>query len=710
MNSAGGNDASGTSTPRITVDNSAFAQSLQLISPHGIFTTDADLRIASWNEWMVAHSGLAATAVVGRLMIDLFPELRERRLHDRYLRVLKGEVSVLSTALHKYLLPFRSTVPESGTHMLQTARIAPLRQGDEIAGTLTVIEDVTQREYQSAILQRQQEMDRLLSSALAILLQSGNPSAEVAGIFSQVIPLLGLDAFVCYLVSPNEKFLQLHGVAGISSVQRDAINSLPISEIEFAQLRQSNDFTKLTIASHAGAIKRLNFRSSINFPLAGGARLLGLVTFASYDRALISVSNLKALARIAGYVGIALDRVIRERDIISASRAKDDFLAALSHELRTPLNPVVLVASDSAQNPDFPPEAREAFRMIEKNALLEARLIDDLLDLTKIERGKLSLEIQKVDVHVVLSGAVETIRADLGGNKLSLHFDLRAARKIVNGDIGRLQQVFWNVIKNAVKFTPPGGEMWISSSLDESKDRIVVKIRDSGIGLDTNEAGRIFEAFTQGDHAVDGHSHRFGGMGLGLAISRKIMDLHGGTIEASSDGKGQGSTFTLFLPLVSVADEAASLSAELVHARKTVSSGQMSAAPFGAAILLVEDHEPTRKTLGLLLQRKGYTVVSAGSAEAALEEAARRKFDLVLSDIGLPDSDGFELMKTLAKRYGLKGIALTGYGMESDLQRSAEAGFFAHLTKPINASTLDRTLTRAFSSESFPLAHENKNE
>ena len=332
---------------------------------------------------------------------------------------------------------------------------------------------------------------------------------------------------------------------------------------------------------------------------------------------------------------------------------------------------------------------------------MEARLIDDLLDITRIERGKLSLEMQSLDVHVVLSDALEAVRPEVTDQRLSLHLSLHAEEITVKGDSGRLQQVFWNIIKNAVKFTPPGGEIWLTSAVDEPTRQIVVKIRDTGIGMNADEVARIFGAFSQGDHAIHGRSHQFGGLGLGLAISQKIVDLHGGSLAAASEGKGRGAQFTLRLPLAAP---------QQIKPAGTPSGASGSTPPMefanssaGLSILLVEDHEPTRKSLAFLLQRRGYEVVSAATASAALQQAARRSFNLVLSDIGLPDEDGFELMKKLRDQYGLKGIALTGYGMEEDIHRRTSAGFFAHLTKPINANLLDRTLARAFSAAPFPI-------
>jgi CheY-like chemotaxis protein len=374
--------------------------------------------------------------------------------------------------------------------------------------------------------------------------------------------------------------------------------------------------------------------------------------------------------------------------VVAASRAKDDFLAALSHELRTPLNPVLLLASDAVDNPEFSADARESFRIIENNVRLEARLIDDLLDLTRIEHGKLKMELEQIDVHQALSDAVETVRAEIAGRSLVVDLNFAAKEHTIRADPSRLQQIFWNVIKNAVKFTPMGGQIWVSTALDQSGTEIVIDIRDTGIGMAPEEIGRIFDAFAQGDHAQHGRPHRFGGLGLGLAISEKLVRLHGGRIVALSEGKECGSLFRITLPLATVVAES--------NVQTSSRSSGRSMSPFdlgrGRRLLLVEDHGATRASLTHLLKRRGYIVTDVATVEAALETAATQSFDLVLSDIGLPDGNGFDLMRRLRERHGMKGIALTGYGMEQDLARSTEAGFLTHLTKPIDIHLLERAL------------------
>lgn len=691
----GGEAVAGFERTRFS-SNAALAAWMQEIAPFGIFTTDGELRIRSWNQWLVVHSGLSSDAVVGRPLIEVFPNLTERRLDGHFHRALAGEISVLSTALHQYLLPLRVTVPDSELpYMLQTARIAPLPDEGAIGGTITIIEDVTQREVHAAILHRQQELDRLLSSALAALLQSTDPAKDVAEIFPTIAPSLGLDAYLSYLLDADGRTLRLNASGGVSPKQRDALATFEVSERDRMGAGRLRPGIPGTVATHEEELQLIGLRARCTFPLTIGERVLGLVSFGSYERASIATADVNTLARIARYVAIALDRTLRERDAVAASRAKDDFLAALSHELRTPLNPVLLLASDSAANQEYSASAREAFRVIEKNALLEARLIDDLLDLTRIEHGKMALELQRLDLHATLRDALGTVRAEASERELALELALEADASVIIGDSGRLQQVFWNVLKNAIKFTPPGGRVTLRSRTLAETGEIEIQISDTGIGMEPHEVTRIFGAFTQGDHAEHSRGHRFGGLGLGLAISRKLVELHAGRITAASGGKNQGSTFTVTLPLSSAPEVAARTNVGAPKAASSATGPADANARQTRRILLVEDHEPTRAPLTRLLVRRGYDVVAVGSATAALEAAAAGKFDLVLSDIGLPDSDGFSLMRSLRERHGCVGIALTGYGMEQDVAQSGDAGFIAHLTKPISVTVLDRTLAEA---------------
>jgi PAS domain S-box-containing protein len=405
---------------------------------------------------------------------------------------------------------------------------------------------------------------------------------------------------------------------------------------------------------------------------------------------------------VSGIVAVISDITARkhaEREMaaardeaMAASRTKDDFLAALSHELRTPLSPVLLIASASAADETLPDQVREDFATIAKNALLEARLIDDLLDLTRISRGKMNLDLTRVDVHAVLQDALGTVSGDLMDKDLTLSVTWGTPPPVALADSARLQQVFWNVIKNAIKFTPEGGEVRVETRVSAGGRELSVSVTDSGIGMTPTELKRVFQPFAQGDHAAGPGSHRFGGLGLGLAISQMLMQLHGGQVQAYSAGRGQGATFVITLPL-----------APLLPPEET--AGQRGSGgvrvPDGAVrypILLIEDHEPTRAVLENLLNQRSYHTVSAATMTDALALAATQRFEFVISDLGLPDGTGYDLMRELGRRYGLKGIALSGYGMEQDILLSREAGFIGHLTKPVTFWAIESAIATFYKS------------
>jgi PAS domain S-box-containing protein len=386
------------------------------------------------------------------------------------------------------------------------------------------------------------------------------------------------------------------------------------------------------------------------------------------------------------------------QEAVAASRAKDDFLAALSHELRTPLNPVLLLASEGADDPMLPSAVRARFLTIRNNVELEARLIDDLLDITRITHGKLSMDMDRVDVHAALSGAIETVQSEFAAKKIALHVSLSAVAPCVRGDAVRLQQVFWNVLKNAVKFTPESGEVSIRTQTTEARN-VTIVVSDTGIGMTEQELNRAFEAFTQGEHRNVAGSHRFGGLGLGLAISRELVELHAGTIRATSPGKGKGCTFSISLPISNNTGSETSLMPE----NPSMTSPGARHPDLAGPILLVEDHEATRIALTQLLRRRGYEVEAAACLAESRRLSAKNNFKILISDIDLPDGTGVDLMREMRERSpDLKGIALTGYGMESDLSKTKSAGFDLHLIKPVRIQSLELALAQLLAASNGP--------
>lgn len=372
-----------------------------------------------------------------------------------------------------------------------------------------------------------------------------------------------------------------------------------------------------------------------------------------------------------------------------ANQAKDEFLAMLSHELRTPLTPALIAAATLCEDERLPSDARAQAGMIERNIALEARLIDDLLDLTKISHRKLFLRPEACDVHSLIELAIEILRHEARDKAITIDRIFDARHRVFLVDPGRFQQVVWNLLRNAIKFSPHGSRVCVRTIEEKSPGAetwLRMDVTDTGLGIDPAKLDRIFLPFEQGDMAGD---HRFGGVGLGLAIARAVVIAHGGRISAFSTGRGCGATFRVELPgAVEPPPETAERGTRISIGSPTPSRPRVQA----LRLLLVEDHASTLQAVTQLLHRDGHYVVAASTAAAALAAAAVEVFDFVISDLGLPDRRGTELMLELHGAYGLRGVALTGYGMEEDMLRARDAGFIHHLVKPVSIAELRRVI------------------
>ncbi|MEY2495395.1 MAG: hypothetical protein QOJ45_1887 [Verrucomicrobiota bacterium] len=431
-------------------------------------------------------------------------------------------------------------------------------------------------------------------------------------------------------------------------------------------------------------IRSLAAKSFIAVPVRMHDRVLGAIVMVNTTEGRICGTDELSLAEeLAHRAALALDNAglyqaaqKARTEAESANRAKDSFLAMLSHELRTPLTPVLTSVLTLEQEENLPEETRAALQMIRRNVELEARLIDDLLDLTRISKGKVQLSLEVVDAHSLLRNALEICQADIDHKNLSLQTDFSARKVWLEADPARLQQIFWNLIKNAVKFTPEGGRLGISTGNENGQFR--VEVSDNGMGIDAETLPKIFNAFEQGERT------RLGGLGLGLAISKALVETHHGTLTAESAGRDQGATFAASFPVLET------------DAETSAASAPASPVPRKAMrVLLVDDHVDTNRSLTQLLRRRGYHVQAAHSVQSALELAEHERFDVLVSDIGLPDGSGVDLMQALKTKHPIFGIALTGFGMEEDLRRSHDVGFHHHLIKPVDLNKLDSLIQQA---------------
>ena len=370
----------------------------------------------------------------------------------------------------------------------------------------------------------------------------------------------------------------------------------------------------------------------------------------------------------------------------AANRAKDEFLATLSHELRSPLG-AILTWTTLLRTSDVPPAQRaRALEAIERNTRLQVKLIDDLLDVSRIISGKMALEIGLVELTAVVDGALESVRPGAEAKGVTIVARIDPAAGPVSGDAARLQQVVWNLLSNAVKFTPRGGRVTIT--VEHVEPNVRIRVADTGAGIEPAFLPHMFERFRQADTST---TRTQGGLGLGLAIVRHLVELHGGSVEAESDGPGRGSTFTVVLPLPAVGDTLRGPGRESPAGGRRPGGERRDLS--GVRVLVVDDDLDAREALVAVLEQRGAVVTSAGSAAEAEALLDRAVPDAIVSDIAMPAQDGYAFIRAVRRRPverggGVPAIALTAYASADDQRRTAEAGFQAHLKKPMDALDL----------------------
>jgi PAS domain S-box-containing protein len=379
--------------------------------------------------------------------------------------------------------------------------------------------------------------------------------------------------------------------------------------------------------------------------------------------------------------------------LLVENKTKDEFLAALSHELRTPLSAIasmldVLELQQSlAHMSDAQPTEldRSGLKLIRRNVHILVSLINELLDLTHISRGDIHLELATIDAHHAIGDALRDVSIQLKAKRIDLRVNLRAEFRHIKVDGAKFHRIITNLIGNAIKFTPVNGKIRVVTT-NASDEDLIIEISDSGIGIDSKSLARIFSPFEQGDNSV---RRRFGGLGLGLSISKSLAEAHGATLEAESGGQDNGSTFRLRFKTEQM------FSGELVPMSQPILVAS-------TRILLVEDHADTRECLHRLLESGGHMVRSADDAQSAIEWSKREKYDLLIADVGLPDRSGLELLRELRQREPqLLAIALSGYGMPQDFVNSKEAGFVEHFVKPVDVHKLHTVINRLATSKAF---------
>jgi signal transduction histidine kinase/ActR/RegA family two-component response regulator len=370
---------------------------------------------------------------------------------------------------------------------------------------------------------------------------------------------------------------------------------------------------------------------------------------------------------------IWLAQWVKHRQLIAeaANAAKDNFLAILSHELRTPLTPVMATVSIMLRTPSLTEEQKSDLNLIYRNIELESHLVDDLLDITRVSRGMLHLNMKKLDMHDIIRKCIETIEHSAKEKSISVVMNLRAAHPVVNGDEQRLQQVVWILLNNSLKFTPKDGQIIVHTR--NKGNNIEIAVEDNGCGITSEAMPKLFVPFEQGDVRIGA---TFGGLGLGLSIAKSLVVAHKGKIVVESEGKDKGAIFTM------------SLKHELETEPLNIMRPQISDVIIGhsKSLLLVEDHDDTSTVMRRVLTMVGYKVDTANNVANAFAKVTQKEYDLMISDIGLPDGTGHDLMRKIEHRLGhhIKAVALSGFGQADDVNQSLSAGFLKHIKKPVN--------------------------
>jgi PAS domain S-box-containing protein len=518
--------------------------------------------------------------------------------------------------------------------------------------------DVTEQKRAAGDLQLQTDRLRLLWEAAAVLLTTDEPDAMIRAVFARIAPRFGLDAYFNFMVNDARDALRLESCQGVPDGVVPSIQRL-----EFGQ-------------AVCGTVA-VNHR-----PMTAvvGDRLLGTLSFASRTREEFDADEVDFMRTICHYVTVAYERIRLVRELRDADRKKDDFIAMLAHELRNPLAPIRNGLEVLRMAGDKPAAFARARGMMERQLAHMVRLIDDLLDVSRISRNKMELRRSRVALADVISSALETVAPQLQAAGHVLNVALPGSPVYLDADLTRLAQVFGNLVSNSIKYTAPGGRIWLSAQV--RGDRVSVTVRDTGIGIPQESLEHIFDMFSQVDRPFEKSS---GGLGIGLALVKGLVGMHGGTVSATSEGQDRGSTFTVTLPLAPVTTEKDG----------TKAGGPGTAARSACKFLVVDDNADGAESMAEMLRLLGNEVVTAGDGLEAVERANAFRPEVILMDIGLPRMNGLEAAKRIRGEpwgRGVTIVACTGWGQDHDRERSRAAGCDGHLVKPVNFQDLEKLL------------------
>ncbi|MEX0272182.1 ATP-binding protein [Leptolyngbyaceae cyanobacterium UHCC 1019] len=655
---------------------------------YAIFTLDLEGRITSWNSGAQGLVGYTEAEILGQSGQIIFtPEDNAQGKAEREMHLAQTEGQAENRRWH---------VRKNGSRFWGTSFVMPLRNGDNMLhGYIKIMRDETS--------QRQaEERFQTLYDTTSDLLATEQPLTLMHNLFRNLSTQLELDYYFNYMVEERDDFakqtlrdrstLHLKNYQGLEADEAQAIEWLEFGQSLCGLVAQEQqqivlDHDQIALHPQAQLYRSLRVTAYAGQPLIVQGRLLGTLCFASRTRTHFTPDEASLLQSVCDQMAIALERthllnsIQQQADQLQrANQIKDEFLAVLSHELRSPLNPILGWSKLLQQGNLDSTKTKIALATIDRNAQIQVQLIDDLLDVSRILRGKLSLNTLPVDLSAVISAALETVYLAAEAKSLQIQVAISPDVGAVLGDAGRLQQVVWNLLSNAVKFTQSGGQVTIA--LTQTATDAQIAVSDTGKGIKPEFLPYVFEHFRQEDGAT---TRKFGGLGLGLAIARQIVEMHGGQIFVDSPGDGQGTTFTVQLPLASHPNELPSAKA---------SSPAMSDLN-GIRILVVDDETDSREVVTFVLEQAGAIVTSISSGIEALqafEESIEKSIpDLIVSDIGMPEMDGYMLLqhiRAIEQGTYIPAIALTAYAGEYEQKRAIAAGFQQHISKPVDPETL----------------------
>jgi PAS domain S-box-containing protein len=568
--------------------------------------------------------------------------------------------------------------------------------------------NITARKQAEADLQQRNEYIQILYETSRDLLSTYQPLTLVDALFTKLKPLIELDVYFNYLIDQEQQKLHLMFHGGISDETTQSIEWLEIGQAvcgtvaqQRCQIVQSN--LQQSTDPKTELVRSLGLTAYSCQPLVSQGKLFGTLGFGSFTRAEFTPGETKLFQAICDQIAIALERSElvsslqrQTEELKRVNRLKDEFLAALSHELRTPLNPILGWTKILQTQHIKDPKTTEALSTIERNVKQQIALVDDLLDISRAVQGQFQLTSQPVDLITILDAVRDSASFAAIAKSITLEFNYPADPiNPVMGDELRLQQVFWNLLANAIKFTPDGGRVKVK--LEQVQNNAQISITDTGIGISAEFLPHVFERFRQADGSS---TRRYGGLGLGLALVKYLVELHGGTVEATSLGEGEGATFKVNLPLLkSASSNFPASSSQKQSQTDLASSTSTSLSLTGIRALVIDDEPDNLDLLNFVLTQEGAIVTAVTSAVEALTIVAENPPDILISDIGMPEMDGYELLQQVRalpnqQDKPIKAIALTAFAQQENEEKAIKAGFQTYLSKPVNLIDLIEAIAK----------------